>query len=430
LLLNGATLWLTSSEALAAAVTLVMVFRLNPKHKAGTGTVDGAGQPEPAKQVPEICVTGRDVCSTVAGTVSPTRDATGMVMDNGFRWIEPAWVARVGSTADRLEGELQRIATEATPDQAIATEAIKRARAQATRPQLKVSGRFRRTRRPGRRLGSWWSGGDVEQAWAALHTAGQALLEIEPSEVVKAQLGDMAAAVVTSLSPGDLRVKDYLATLRLLAPAKRDITAADRAQLRSIRQACDSSSDGGHADARAYRNTLILVGVLLAAALGLVAGIAVPDNDFRSMLAPTQATAGLWYVLELEVVASLAGVTGALLSLNNYSGFQSTYGLPLVQAFLKGGTGAATGLLGVVLFQSGFISSLQPQPGNGVFAVAVVFGYAQYLFTRVVDQQARAVLISASSRNDPGSRRQVQALADTPPLLTTQVEPDKAQHVY
>jgi hypothetical protein len=276
-----------------------------------------------------------------------------------------------------------------------------------------------------RRLSSWWNGSDVDQAWAALHLAGQALLEIEAPEVVKAQVGDIAASVLTSLAVGDIRVKDYLATLKLLAPADRDLTEADREQLRAIRQACDSSSDGGHADARAYRNTLILLGGLLSVALGLIAGLAFVDESFRSAFAPANHTASRWFVLELELVASLAGVTGALLSLSNYSGFQSTYGLPLVQAFLKGGTGAATGLLGVALVQSGIVSSVKAVPDSGVFAIAVVFGYAQYLFTRLVDRQAKTVLDSASSRNDPSTTPKVPAGADSPPLLTTQPNASK-----
>lgn len=94
----------------------------------------------------------------------------------------------------------------------------------------------------------------MDPAWGALHTAGQSLLEIEPPEVVKAPRGAMAAAVVSSTSPNDLRVKNYLAAIKLLAPAERRSTTADRAQLRSSRQASDSSTNGGHADARAYRN--------------------------------------------------------------------------------------------------------------------------------------------------------------------------------
>ena len=123
---------------------------------------------------------------------------------------------------------------------------------------------FRRLRSLWRRIADWWTGGEVDQAWAELHTASQSLLAVQAPAVVKSQLADMAATVVTALDPGDLRRKDYLRTLELLAPADRDISPADRAQLRAIRQACDSSADGGHADARAFRNTLILVGSLLA----------------------------------------------------------------------------------------------------------------------------------------------------------------------
>jgi hypothetical protein len=333
--------------------------------------------------------------------------------------FEASWVAVVRSTADRLAAEAERTSAEATADYAIATGAIARARELADRPGLRVTGPAKRLRRLWRRLGAWWSGQDVDEAWAALHTAGQALLEIQDQAVVKAQVGDMAANVVTSLSVGDMRIKDYLATLNLLAPFKRPLTPADRAQLRVIRQVCDSSSDGAHADARSYRNTLILLGGLLGGVLLAVALLAVGDTALRDIFAPAHATAGHWYVLEIEIVASLAGVTGAVLSLNNYSGFQSTYGLPLVQAFIKGGTGAATGLFGVLLVQAGIVTSLTPQGGNGVFAVAVIFGYTQTLFTRVVDQKAKAVLSSANSRNDPSTTPTVAAGAEVPGLLTT-----------
>ena len=330
--------------------------------------------------------------------------------------FEAAWVAVVRSTAARLEAELLRTDASESHDYAIAKDAIAQSRRLADRPSLQDS---RGLRRAWRRFGAWWTGEDVDQAWSALHTAGQALLDIEKEAIVKAQLGDMAATVVTTLTPGDLRVKDYMATLKLLAPASRRIDAADRAQLRAIRQACDSASDGGHADARAFRNTLMLVGALLAVVLVAVAAMAFGDSDLRSVFAPTNATAGRWYVLEVEVVASLAGVTGAILSLRNYSGFQYTYGLPLVQAFLKGGTGAATGLFGVLLVQSGIVTALKAQAGAGVFAYAVVFGYAQYLFTRLVDEQAKSVLTSAGSRNDASSTPQVPTGSDPPALLTT-----------
>jgi hypothetical protein len=288
---------------------------------------------------------------------------------DGNRWLVPVWVAYAKSTARRLTGELnQARCQDRSPEygaihQTI-DDAIKQAQCHAQRSRLIVSNRpFRRLRSLSRRIADWWTGGEVDQAWAALHTAGQALLAIQSPAAVRAQLADMAATVVTALDPGDLRRKDYLTTLELLAPADRDIGPADRAQLRAIRQTCDSCADGGHADARAFRNTLVLVGSLLAAVLAIVAIVAWLDPRFRSIFAAARTLPGGWYVLELELIASLSGLTGAVLSLRNYTGFQYTYGLPCVQAFLKGATGAATGLFGVRLVRSAIIGSLTLKPG-------------------------------------------------------------------
>lgn len=337
---------------------------------------------------------------------------------DGNGWLVPGWVAAVRSTAMRLDGELARATGDsAAPGYAAAAAAagaaIRRARDSAARPQL--AGFFR----PLRRLADWWTGRYADEAWSDLHIAGQVLLSVQDQAVVKAQLSDMAAVVVTSLGPDDLRVRDYLATLQLLAPAGRAISSTDREQLRAIRQACDSASDSGHGDARAYRNNLILAAGLLAVVLGVVAVVAGADPGFRSVFAVARASPGGWYVLELELAAALSGLTGAVLALKNYAGFQYSYGLSFVQAILKGSVGGATGLLGVLLVRSGIVSTLTLHSVAATFAWAVVFGYAQYLFTRLIDQQARAVLKSAGSRSDPDMTPQAPRGAATPALLTT-----------
>jgi hypothetical protein len=61
--------------------------------------------------------------------------------------------------------------------------------------------------------------------------------------------------------------------------------------------------------------------------------------------------------------------------------------------------------------------------GARVFAVAVVFGYGQYLFTRLVDQQAKTGLTSAGTRNDPGTTTHVP-VGDAPPSMLTTRHPD------
>jgi hypothetical protein len=305
-------------------------------------------------------------------------------------------------------------------DYEVASQAIGEAREQAARPGLDPGpGRLRWLRQACRRAGAWWTGSDADQAWAALHTASHALLTIESPEVVKSRLADLAAMVVTSLNPGDLRVPGYLRTLELLARVEAKITPADRAQLRAIREACDNAADGGHADARTYRNTLIMVGGLLTVILGAVAALAAGDAGFRAVFVSRQASPGPWYVLQLELVASLAGLASAVFGLRSYTGFQYAFGLPFVQALLKGATGAAAGLLGVLLVQSSLAGALKPQVSGGIFAVAIIFGYGQYLLTRLVDQQARAVLTAAGSRNDPGTVPTVPPGVTSPVLLTT-----------
>jgi hypothetical protein len=312
-------------------------------------------------------------------------------------------VAGVNSTADRLEDELKRVPDTSQPDYQVAADAIAYARHLAERPNLLVDDRLRLrgVRRLWRRVGSWWAGTDVYQAWAAIHSAGQALLGLESTESLRSELGDMAASLVTTLTPDDLRTTHYLETLDVLSDPQHKIRDEDRLQLRAIRHACDSSMDSAHADARAYRNTLVLAGLLIAAVLVVVAVISLFDAEFRSVFA--SGSVGRWHVVELELVASLAGLTGAVLSLKKYIGFQYTYGLPFVQAFLKGTTGAATGLFGVIFVQAGIISFVKTDSNGSLFAVAIIFGYAQYLFTRLVDQQANKVLSSASSHNDPGT---------------------------
>jgi hypothetical protein len=74
---------------------------------------------------------------------------------------------------------------------------------------------------------------------------------------------------------------------------------------------------------------------------------------------------------------------------------------------------------GVFLVLSGLVTSLKITDKIEIFAVAIIFGYAQYLFTRLIDQKANEVLKSASSRNDPSAAPQVPAGSGELSLATT-----------
>jgi hypothetical protein len=347
-------------------------------------------------------------------------------------WFVPTWMAEVRNAACRLEAELDRTPREGLDeggqaDYRSVRKAIDTARENAERSESRKAGEhFSALRQLWRHAVVWWTGGEIDLAYCALHTAGQVLLSIEPEDTVKAHIPDMAAAVTTAFRGNDLRVRGYLKTLEILAKPGREIQDSDRAQLRAIRQACDSSDASAHSDVRTFRNTLVVIGALLSFLLAGVAGLAWADKGFRAVFAVAAAAKhgpDGWYVLELEVIASLSGLAGAALTLKNYIGYRHTYGLPVVQALLKGSAGAATGLLGVLLAGSGLVNSLTLRPGAQIFAVALIFGYAQYLFTRLLDRQAKDILAGAGSRSDPSVTPQVPASDERAIFVTVAEDP-------
>lgn len=335
------------------------------------------------------------------------------------------WMAEVDTAACRLEAELLRAPDDEPSASALADrkeieKAIAIAREYVERSDARAAGQhLAGLRTLWRRAMVWWTGGEIDLAYCALHTAGQLLLCVEPPDVVKARIPDMAAAVTTAFRGNDLRVRGYLKTLGILAEPAHQISQTDRSQLRAIQQACDSSDASARSDARTFRNTLVIMSALLSVILAGVAGFAAVDTSFRALFAAgAKSGPGGWFVLELEAIASLSGLAGAALALKNYTGYRRTYGLPVVQALLKGSAGAATGVLGVLLAGSGLIGALALRPGAEVFAVAVIFGYAQYLFTRLVDQQAKDVLSSAGSRSDPSVTPEAPANDATTTIVT------------
>ena len=77
----------------------------------------------------------------------------------------------------------------------------------------------------------------------------------------------------------------------------------------------------------------------------------------------------------------------------NQSDPSERYGIPLALAWLKLPTGAITAFLGLLLMRGQFVPGLSALDSSAqILAWALVFGYAQQLFTRLVDQQGQTVL--------------------------------------
>jgi hypothetical protein len=109
-------------------------------------------------------------------------------------------------------------------------------------------------------------------------------------------------------------------------------------------------------------------------------------------------------LLIVELVGLTAAAVAAAAAIRRLRGSAERVGLPVALAALKLPTGAITAFLGLLLMRGQFVPGLSALDTSGqILAWALVFGYAQELFTRFVDQQGQTVLegVRGASRPTP-----------------------------
>jgi hypothetical protein len=121
---------------------------------------------------------------------------------------------------------------------------------------------------------------------------------------------------------------------------------------------------------------------------GQASGPAQPDVD--DVVKRTAGPADLFIV---ELIGLTAAAVSAASAIRGIRGSSEPYALPVALAALKLPTGAITAVLGLLLMRGQFVPGLSALDTSAqILAWALVFGYAQQLFTRLVDQQAHTVL--------------------------------------
>ena len=87
-------------------------------------------------------------------------------------------------------------------------------------------------------------------------------------------------------------------------------------------------------------------------------------------------------------------------------GSSEPHGLPVALALLKLPIGALTAVLGLLLMRGELLPGLSALDSSGqIIAWAIVFGYAQQLFTRFVDEQADSVLNEVRGSRTAGDQQ-------------------------
>lgn len=153
--------------------------------------------------------------------------------------------------------------------------------------------------------------------------------------------------------------------------------------------------------------------VILVCAFGITAPHTVPlcfDPKGVGIVCPTASTphqtggdvddlfaqvASRWDYPVVAFVGTVAAAVAAATSLRRIRGTSTPYNLPVALALLKLPTGALTAILGLLLMRGEFVPGLTALDSSAqIIAWAVIFGYAQQLFTKLVDHQAQTVLNS------------------------------------
>lgn len=324
-------------------------------------------------------------------------------------WREDA-VARIDELGS--QAELLRVRTE-QPDR-VADEVV-----ESTHRHLQVA-RLEAGRRPSAlHLGS---GASVTRVQSRINAAETNLLRLAPDEDLIGLLPSIRAVVRENLEPRDPRRKQ----LEAITPVT-PVSEADRAKVVAAMREATAEGRSKMARIRSFRNVLLVTSALLTvfaiaiAVVGMLEPSALPvcftpegqvvcataqtpfasGDDLDVALA---ATVSSWDLLLIELIGVVAAAIAAAAALRKIRGTSTPYSLPIALALLRLPTGALTALLGLMLMRGGFVPGLSDLDSSAqILAWAIVFGYAQEVFTRLVDTQAHSVL-DAVGQTSPTAR--------------------------
>lgn len=266
----------------------------------------------------------------------------------------------------------------------------------------------------------WWlRGGLVDSALANANIAHTLIIRLAPVDDFRGMLPDLVALVEENLP---VRDKRRCTAEKALKVWKNDDVALRNAVVDAVRAAYRIQER----EVVRVRSFARIVYGWAAGLLGLGFAIAVLGalNDdvvplcFRpagmtvcptsggpsttSVYADYHAASMPADYLVVELAGLVSAAVTAAATLRQIRGSTTAYNVPLALAILKLPTGALTAVLGLLLMRGQFVPGLTALDTSGqIIAWAVVFGAAQQLFTRFVDERGNAVMQAVSGPENP-----------------------------
>ena len=312
---------------------------------------------------------------------------------------------------------------------------------------------------PRRRFRIFRNGSLIERAASNLDAAEAQLLNLAPSDYVLGQMPSLLRHVQRHLPPTDPGRHEFERIARSVGfndpdhqsrqtRTDQDLNEmkgtidSERGTIVATVRAASSESLREQLRVRSFRNIVVITAMLMAV---LAVGIALTGVFNKTLVpmcfAPKQSsgavvvcptaqsgpftplqagvesqkgqmvididdvvkeTAKPWDLIVVELVGLTAAAITAAGAISHIRGSSERYGLPVALAALKLPTGAITAFLGLLLMRGQFVPGLSALDSPAqILAWALVFGGAQQLVTRLIDQQGQTVLNSVRSASTP-----------------------------
>ena len=279
----------------------------------------------------------------------------------------PSWRVVVVAEADRLETQLNALPKPADAPQSDSPEAA------AIRQTINLARGIAIRKTGWHTLGDWWFGTSIESSWQALHRAAEQLVAVQPPKALLAMRPYLESLATATFSGP--RATDESKAMQAWSETEADPQVAQR-----ILNAYHLQSDINHQQIRGLRNLLYI----------FFAAVAAIDCALWAAGVTAGAVVGL---------GALAGAVSVAFAIRTGSP-SGPYNLLPAQSLLKVATGAATAIMAAKILD--FASNVQPSTTRDG-AYAIVFGFSQQAFTRLVDQRASDLSKGPNARSGQGA---------------------------
>lgn len=300
----------------------------------------------------------------------------------------------------------------------------------------------------------------LERAMSNLDAAEAQILNFASAEHILGQFPSLLRRVQCHLEPTDPRRQEFERLARRLGFMEPDLPSSlpgdeefeeqkslvdrERGKIAATTRAASSAALREQVRVRSFRTVLVgtaIVMMLLAIGMALTGFLSknliplcfAPEEAGRAMVvcptgqsdsylvspasntAPQEpipdiddkisATAHEPDLLVVELVGLTAAAVASAAAIRRIRGSSERYGIPVALAALKLPTGAITAVLGILLMRGNFVPGLSALDTSAqILAWALIFGYAQQLFTRFVDRQGQTILDSVRNIDKPGAQ--------------------------